>query len=92
MSATRQAATLIAQRGSGTVDAILPEMQGYSRDQVLRALKAAAERGLITCDGNKQTPGVHGGTPATYRAIVRRPAASSIWQYASAAVAPQGTP
>lgn len=99
MSATQLAADLIAQRGSGTADDILADMGGLTRDQVFRALRAAAERGLIFCDGVRVTPGIHGGTPCTYRSEpstepkrepirkrkpkIRR--CSSVWEYAQRA-------
>ena len=90
MSATQIAADLIIERGFGTVDDILPSMPGYTRDQVFRALQAAAARGLIECDGRRLPEGgpkkkshratgrPRGSKPATYRAkrTARRPVRS----------------
>lgn len=74
MSATQSAAALIIERGFGDVDDILPSMPGHTRAQVFRALKAAADQGLIECDG--WTGPRHGGSkPATYRA--KRPKTTS---------------
>lgn len=66
MSLTREVAELIQARGFGTVDDILPDLN-CTRDQALRALKAALDRGLIDSDG-WTGPSYGGSKPSTYRA------------------------
>ena len=78
MSLAAAAADLIREIGSGTVNDILPEMEGCTRAQVVKALQNAAREGLIECDGRgakKKGAGVGRGTqiPATYRAIRNAP-------------------
>jgi hypothetical protein len=77
MSLIQLAADLIRERGHGTVDDILPEMDGYSRDQVIKALNNATQYGLISCDGRgprRKGAGIGKSTtqPATFRAAERQ--------------------
>lgn len=88
MSITKQAVAVINRLGHGTVDDVLRQMPGYTRDQLRRALKHAAYIGLISTDGWCPQPrgssARRGSLPATYRAIKKtqsRPAAS-VWQFA----------
>lgn len=88
MSAIQIVTALIEELGSGTVDDLMPEMEGYTRRQIIKALGNAAYEGHISCDGyagSRKGPGGVGAKPATYRAIRKqtsaRPAAS-VWQFA----------
>ena len=88
MSAIQTVTALIEELGCGTVDDLMPEMEGYTRTQVIAALQNAANAGLITCDGYagaRKGHGARGALPSTYRAIVKqaraRPAAS-VWHFA----------
>lgn len=67
MSATKAVAALIEELGSGTVDDILADMPGHTRQQVISALQRAAWAGLITCDGPAARVR-RGSKPGTYRA------------------------
>lgn len=84
MSMAAEAAALVQERGAATVDDILPDMKGYTRVQVLRALKDARYAGLIDSDGwqpptsggtrlanrpHRATGQPRGSKPTTYRAI-----------------------
>ena len=92
MSATRQAAALIEERRSGTVDDILPDMDGLTRKQALKALDNAVYNKLIVCDGvrppRRKGEG-RGSKPAIYRAKPKEeyqgPRFGSVWQYAQQA-------
>lgn len=78
----RQVVVLIEARGYGTVDDILPDMPGVTRQQAIRALINAARDGRISCDGRTFAKGRRGTVPAMYRAIVRtmgRPV-NSVWE------------
>lgn len=87
MSAIQLVTALIEELGCGTVEDLMPEMDGYTRQQVIKALGNAAYAGLIRCDGyagSRRGPGASGARPSTYRAIVKthaRPVAS-VWQFA----------
>jgi len=72
MSLTTRAAALVIEAGAATADDILPKMAPATRPQVLRALKAALDRGLIDSDG-WAGPSHGGSKPATYRAIRKAP-------------------
>lgn len=83
MSIAAEAAALVKQRGAANVDDLMPDMPGYTRSQVLRALKTALDAGLIDSDG--WTGPSHGGSkPATYRAIKKtsNPRVASVWELA----------
>lgn len=83
MSITKDAVAMINKLGSGTVDDIQP-LLGYTRAQLFRALKHAADSGQIDTDGWRAPTGnCTGSPPAIYRRkkAYTRPAAS-VWQYA----------
>lgn len=85
MNLTREAAALVIAAGAATVDDLMPKLEGFTRQQVMRALKAATDAGLIESDGwTGPRPG--GSTPATYRAIRPRRSrpAASVWELARA--------
>lgn len=82
MSQYARAAAVIEERGHGTVDDILPELEGMTRKQAIRALINAARHGLLTCDGRTFAIGRRGTVPAIYRPAVKtygRPV-SSVWE------------
>lgn len=87
MSATQEVVRLIERKGSATVDDLLPDMEGYTRAQVLNALSWAQYRGLIESAGlpRKKGEGVgrRTGLPATYRAV-KKPIVASVWDLALA--------
>lgn len=91
MSAIRLVTELIDERGSGTVDDLMPEIDGYTRQQVLNALQNAAAIGLITCDGRRPPQkGSRLAKPGTYRTkktepTMRRRPVSSVWQLGACA-------
>jgi hypothetical protein len=85
MNITKEAVAMINRLGSGTVDDLLPLMP-YTRAQLFRALKHAADSGQLDTDGWRAPTGPSTGSPpATYRALRKtyvRPAAS-VWQFAA---------
>ena len=55
-----QLATLIAQRGTGTIDDLWPAVSGYTRAQVAAALANGRKRGLVhVIDRGGCNPAVH---------------------------------
>lgn len=77
MSLARQAADLV--KAPVTVDALLPHFPGHTREQVRRALKAAADMGLIDAQRPEPKPRAHratgqpkGARPTVYRPVVER--------------------
>lgn len=89
MSAIQEVAELIDERGSGTVDDILPELE-MTRKQAIKALQNARLYKLIACDGRAPRAGqTHlGSKPATYRTLKvekYRPRISSVWDLAQVA-------
>jgi hypothetical protein len=84
----REVVALIEERGSGTVDDLMPELEGVTRGQAIRALINAARAGRIACDGRKFQRGRRGTVPATYRVIIppvhQRPA-NSVWEWGARA-------
>jgi hypothetical protein len=80
MSLRQQVATLIDEIGPGTVDDIMPEIKGYTRAQVVKALHNAAQIGLISCDGrgkilrNQTNQAWQGSRPGPYRSGRKAPA------------------
>lgn len=84
MSITKQAVAAINRLGHGTVDDVSVLMPGYTRAQLFRALKHAADSGQIDTDGHRAPigPGL-GSPPAIYRALRKtaRPVAS-VWHFA----------
>lgn len=86
MTATEEVVRLIERRGSATVDDILPDMEGYTRDQVWAALRWATYTRKIACDGGSRKVGGSrkgGSLPATYRAV-KKPIVASVWDLALA--------
>lgn len=88
MSATQLVSALVEEMGHATVDDLMPEMEGYTRQQVLSALSNAVQTDLLECDGPGPRRGIGGGRgslPATYRpkrATEQRRPASSVWHFA----------
>lgn len=91
-STTQKAAALVIELQSATVDDLLPRMPGKTRAQVIRALKAAKDAGLIDSERTPRPPkGAHRTTgkprayPNTYRPLAfKKPARppSSVWDFA----------
>lgn len=80
---------LIQERGQATVDDLMPEIEGYSRQQVLDALKNAAYRKRLDCITGRRGAGRKGGLPGIYKLaeeeVARRappvlPRINSVWQ------------
>ena len=79
MSLVRQAVDLVKARGSATVDALMPHFPGHTREQVRRALKAAADMGLINAQRPESKQRPHratgrpkGAKPTVYKPVVER--------------------
>ena len=86
MSLTQTVADMVSERGAATVDDLLPELaeEGYTREQVIKALQNAKHRGLLE---NRRGKGLGPGSmPSTYtpkRTPKQRAAAPSIGRVAS---------
>jgi hypothetical protein len=87
MSMIQEVTMLIEERGSGTVDDILPECDGATRAQVAKALSNAVRYGHLTSDGASKRGGAGGSAPAVFRPVkkpeptyTRRVA--SVWEFA----------
>ena len=91
MSLVSEVVALIEEREAATVDDLLPDLEGYTRAQVMTALDYATTRRLITCDGPRGPKGLKGrggSLPGVYR---RKPQAASrlgvrsVWELAQRA-------
>lgn len=79
---------LVEERGEATVDDLMPQIDGYSRKQVLDALKNAAYRNRLVCITGRRGAGrKEGGLPGIYRIAEREkpaepnlPRINSVWQ------------
>lgn len=60
MSLRRIVTDMILERGTGTVDDLMPRLAGlgYTRDQAIKALHNAKSLGFLACDGAKPKRGV----------------------------------
>lgn len=98
MSIIRIVADLVIQRGSATCDEIQdhPKLAGYTRTQILGALKNARKAGLIHCASRAKANWFQSGSPparhypgetSAFRAPQRRsrkaqPPPASVWELA----------
>ena len=88
MSLRRIVADLVNERGSATVDDLMPELEDeYTREQVKAALKNAKNINLISCGGPI------GGRPGVYTPYVdknkppaRYAGVASVWDLGRASI------
>ena len=78
MSLTQTVVALIEEAGRATADDILPDCEGYTREQVLRAIGNAQQTGWIVKVGAVGNLGIFEPVP---RPAAPRPVAS-VWEFA----------
>lgn len=66
MSLPKMVTELVKERGRATADDLLPKLEGFTRAQVMQALKNARKRGLLDSEGPRWGGRV-GRLPGVYR-------------------------
>jgi hypothetical protein len=77
---------IIRELGSGTADDVLPECEGFTRDQVMQALQNAKHNGYLASEGRQPKPKGRKAAGLMIYCIApepeRAPPANSVWQFA----------
>lgn len=86
MSLVHHVTALIEEAGTGTVDTIMKDCPGHTREQVIRALGNARSTGLLHTVGYAGRPGrgkMAIYAPAPKEAPPPRPRVASVWEWAA---------